>query len=387
MLGRSFLMEYRTSWKGMFIFLVSMLFLFCITVGVFPQMKTAWVEELEGADNVDLQMPENGTGNMNLSWQSISDAAVYIVTEDDSSYMTTPISIYTVNGTSLIIPHDFEEVRYYAVLVVLNETMENLTDRYSGLDRETIIAMAMGNGTLNPVLVGMSSTGVKDSSSEMLKSTVYKGFTGDGRVTSLSDIRGFFSIMVFSLWFLPVGIFVGYKTANSLTSDFKEKRIDLILSTPLTRQQYIIEKVAAWALFTILFVIIVTLGLILTVNFIGMSSDVTPATLFIVTLSSIPLFFVLISAAVLSSIHFMNRKGAIGIVFLVAFGSTAIRQVASIVDSLEWMKYICLETYWDLSLIFYEEVFNAADFIAVLLFSMLVLAGAIILFKKKDIPA
>ncbi len=387
MFGRTFLMEFRTSWKGMLIFLVSMLFLFCVTVAVFPQMKTAWVEELEGADMVNLRMSENGTREMSLSWQSIPNAALYIVTEDNSSHMTTPIPIFIGNKTSMIIPQDFQEVRYYAVLAVMNETLESLTGQLESMVKEKVIIEAMGNGTLDPVLVGMASTGIKDSSSEMLKSSVYKGFTGGGRVTSLSDIRGFFSIMVFSMWFLPVGIFVGYKVASSLSSDFKEKRIDLILSTPLTRQGYLLEKFTAWALYTLVFVIIITLAFILTLDSIGMSSEVSTATLFMVTFSSIPLFFVLISIAVLSAVHFMNRKGAIGIVFLVAFGSTAVRQVASIVENLEWLKYICLETYWDLSLIFYEEVFKIADFIGLLLCSILILVVAVILFKGKDIPA
>jgi hypothetical protein len=38
-------------------------------------------------------------------------------------------------------------------------------------------------------------------------------------------------------------------------------------------------------------------------------------------------------------------------------------------------------------MIFYDKVFNVADFIGLLLFAIIILAGKVSLFKKKDIPA
>ena len=72
--------------------------------------------------------------------------------------------------------------------------------------------------------------------------------------------------MVFSLWFLPIGLYVGYKTASSITADFKEKRMDLIFSTPMSRQQYLLEKFASMAVYAVLFVLIGLEIVILTLN-------------------------------------------------------------------------------------------------------------------------
>jgi ABC-type transport system involved in multi-copper enzyme maturation permease subunit len=202
----------------------------------------------------------------------------------------------------------------------------------------------------------------------------------------MADFRGFLSIMVFSLWFLPIGLYAGYKTASSITADFREKRMDLIFSTPLSRQQYLFEKFASMSLYTVIFVLIVSSVIGATIVSIDMTDVVSVGTLFMVTIGSIPLFLAVIALSILSAVHFRSSKGGVGIVFLIVFGSTAIKQLAGIVESMDWLKYLSLEEYWDLTFMFYEKSFVFEDFIGMLLFTALVLGGAIWLFKKKDIP-
>jgi ABC-type transport system involved in multi-copper enzyme maturation permease subunit len=389
MIGRIFLMDYRTSWKSMLIFLIAMLFLLCTTVSVYPTMKTAWVEELEGAELVELTVLEDGSGDLELSWKTQEGVGIYVVNEDNSSFMTTPTNVYLGPGTGTSIPYDESEVQYFSILAVMNVSIEEYLDTISMANisqREPTVNEAVLNGTLQPFLIAMASTGEKDSSAEMLKSQVYDGYTGGGRVTSLADFRGFLSIMVFSLWFLPIGLYVGYKTASSITADFKEKRMDLIFSTPLSRQQYLLEKFASMAVYAVLFVLILTASIAATMVSIDMTDVVSVGTLFMVTIGSIPLFLAVIALATLSSVRFSSSKGGVGFVFLIVFGSTAIKQLAGIVESLDWMKYLSLEHYWDLTYMFYEKSFVAEDFIGMLVFSMIVMVGAGIMFKKKDIP-
>jgi beta-exotoxin I transport system permease protein len=389
MIGRTFLMDYRTSWKSMVIFLLSMMFLFCITLSVYPTMKTAWVEELEGAELVELTLPENGSGDLDLKWKPQEGVGVYIVNMDNSSYMTTPTLVYLGTGTEIVTPYDEDEVQFFSILAVMELSIEEYLSSIpfsNESQRDTTIEQAIVNGSMEPFLIAIASTGEKDSSAEMLKSEVYNGYTGGGRVTSLADFRGFLSVMVFSLWFLPIGLYVGYKSASSISADFKEKRMDLIFSTPLSRHQYIIEKFASMAVFTVLFVLVMSGALAATMVSIDMTDTVSVGTLFMVTLGSIPLFFAVIALSILSSVQFSNSKGGIGVVFLIVFGSTAIKQIAGIVESLDWLKYLSLETYWDLTFMFYERSFIWEDFIGLILFSILVMIGAILLFKKKDIP-
>lgn len=389
MIGRTFLMDYRTSWKSMVIFLIAMLFLLCVTVSVYPTMKTAWVEELEGAELVDLVILENGSGYLDLSWKTQEGAGIYVVNEDNSSFMTTPTNVYLGPGTEVMVPFDESGEQYFSILAVMNVSIEEYLGSISMTNisqRDVVIKEAVLNGTLRPFLLAMASTGEKDSSAEMLKSQVYDGYTGGGRVTSLADFRGFLSIMVFSLWFLPIGLYVGYKTASSISGDFREKRMDLIFSTPLSRHQYLLEKFASMAVYTILFVIVMSSAMGAVMMSIDMTDAVSVGTLFMVTIGSIPLFFAVIALSVLSSINFSNSKGGVGVVFLIVFGSTAIKQLSGIVESLDWVKYLSLEQYWDLTYMFYEKNFIVEDFVGMLIFSTILLVGAVLLFKKKDIP-
>jgi ABC-2 type transport system permease protein len=389
MIGRTFLMDYRTSWKSMLIFIGAMVFLLSITVSVYPTMKTAWVKDLEGSEYVDLILPENGTGDIELSWTEVEGVGMYIVREDNSSFMTTPRTVYLGTGTEITIPFVEDQVQYFAILALMETSIEEYlgnTTYANTSEKEKIIREGIMKESLEPFLMALASTEVEDSTVEMLQSEVYQGYTGGGRVTSMADFRGFLSIMVFSLWFLPIGLYVGYKTASSINGDFREKRMDLIFSTPLSRQQYLLEKFASMAVYTVIFVLIVSAVIAVTLVSIDMTDVVSVGTLFMVTIGSIPLFFAVIALSILSSVYFNSSKGGVGVVFLIVFGSTAIKQLAGIVESLDWLKYLSLEQYWDLTFMFYEKTFVLGDFIGMLVFSGLVLAGAIVLFKKKDIP-
>jgi ABC-type transport system involved in multi-copper enzyme maturation permease subunit len=389
MIGRTLLMDYRTSWKSMVIFLLAMTFLFSITVSVYPTMKTAWVEELEGAELVTLTFPDNGAGDLILEWKLQEGVGIYIVNEDNSSFMTTPTNIYIGSGNSVTAPYRPDDTQYFSILAVKNFSIEEYLAPFDEQNislSEKDIEEAILNGTLEPFLLAMASTSVKDSTVEMLQSDVYQGYTGGGRITSMADFRGFMAIMVFSLWFLPIGLYAGYKTASSLSSDFREKRMDLIFSTPLTRHQYLLEKFASMSIFTIIFILIISAVFAGTIISIDMTDVVPIGTLFMVTLGSIPIFLAVIALSVLGSVYFRNSRGGVGVAFMVVIGSTALKQVAGIVESLEWLKYLSLENYWDLTYMLYERSFIWEDFIGMLLFTGLVMAGAILLFKKRDIP-
>jgi len=61
--------------------------------------------------------------------------------------------------------------------------------------------------------------------------------------------------------------------------------------------------------------------------------------------------------------------------------------VAQLVSSLEYLKYASIMYYWDYNTVMYDGVFNVGDFIGLFIATGVIIALAVWVFKKKDIPA
>ena len=85
-----------------------------------PTMKTAWVEDLEGAELVEIILPEDQVGDLELKWKSQEGVGIYVVNEDNSSFMTTPVNIFLGPGTEVRAPYNENEVQYFSILAVMN---------------------------------------------------------------------------------------------------------------------------------------------------------------------------------------------------------------------------------------------------------------------------
>lgn len=357
MIGSTFLMEFKKSWKGFTLFLVIVL----LTAGGFPQFYPAFMEsqeKLEGESNVDL----NIEGDMiDLSWKEFSNVDSYQVIEDNVSFMVTPRFVYNGNNNHTTVPLNSTEKQYFAVIAKMN-------------------------GTDEVKLVGMATTAEGESPfDEMMESSFYRSFTG-GRDISMTDINGFISLEFFSWWFLLAGLYIGYISVSSISKDFEERRMDIIFSTPISRNRYLLEKFAALSVYSLLMVLFAGGIMIASINAIDLPTDVNASYLMLALISSWPILLVIEAVAVLSSVFFINSRTATGITLLFAFYSYAVQIVANISSKYNFVEDYSILGYWNYNEMIFDKVFSLTDFSILLILASIILITALYVFKIKDIP-
>ena len=355
MVGRVFLMEFRSGWKGFFVFAF---LIFILSVGMpqfYPPYRDSLITELEGAQNVHLTLKE---GDITLSWEPV-DRASYIVLEDSRSSMVTAEPIFLGNETSITFPKDFEEDRYYAVMAVVDD---------------------------DQVLIGIATTAKqKDPLAGYMNSPIYAGFTG-GRNISLIELKGFLTMEFFSFWWILAGLFIAYMSVSAITGDFEGKRMDLIFSTPISRETYILEKFTAMSVISIVIMVVASFGLIGGIASIGSSSELESRTVVTALTGCVPFFMVIAAFSILTAVIFQKTRVGMGVSFAFVIGAFFLYTIGGYSESLEWMKSLSIMSYWDYYAAIFDEVFKIDDFVGLFVTSLVVIGLAILIFKKKDIP-
>ena len=359
MIGNTFLMEFKKGWKGLLIFTILVLIVAGGMTQLFPMMEEAAESNLEGSENVKLNITEEF---INLSWKPKDNITQYRVLEDNSSTMLTPNMVYQGPNNFTSIKHDFEEDRYYAVIGITNESSEF-------------------------EFVGITTTAEgKTPWDELMDSPYFKSFTG-GRNIPMNNIKGFISVEFLSWWFLLFGLYIAYVSVGSICRDFEDKRMDLIFSTPLSRKNYILEKFSALAVYSLLVTLIVAGAIIASTIALGETSDLTAKTTFLTLIGSWPVMLVVLAFSILSAVFFQNSRGAMGISLLFAFSQYALKIVSSISENLRYMNNYGVLGYWDYNEVLFDNIFSLNDFILLLIITGVILVLALIVFDKKDIPA
>jgi len=362
MAGRMAYMELRTGWKGLLIFSILILIISAGIVQIFPTFRDSLTEELEGANKVSLELPEEQGGNITLSWESLENATSYMVLEDSRLSMVTAKLKYTGEETSITFEKDFEEKRYYAVMAILNETSGSL-----------LIGIATTEEGENPF-------------QELMQNPIYKGFTG-GRNVNMLEAKGFIALEFFSWWWMLTGLFIAYLSVSIIASDFENKHMDVLLSTPVSRRRYLIEKFGAMTIIALLIILMATAGLASGLTSINMLDEFTPNAAFLSLIGCLPFFMVIVAVGMLTAVLFQKVRAGMGLTFAFVFAEFFLHAFGGFSKSLEWMQTISIFKYWDYSSVIIDDFFKAGDFVLLTILAIVLLIIGIWVFEKKDIPA
>lgn len=366
MFGSTILMEFKTGWRGFLIFTFIALLVAGGIPSMFPMFKESLLTEYEGSENITIELPEDGADNaINLSWIPVENAVIYVVVESNGSQLgAIPTNVFYTNGTNISFSYDFNETRYYAVTAVTNMT------------------------TMESVFIGMTATdiGGENPFEEFLDNPAYSGFSG-GRDVNFLEIKGFLTFELFGWWWMLVGFFLAYIAVAMIANDFSEKRMDLIFSTPLSREQYLIEKFIALGAFAFWITIIAAGALISGVDSIGYSHELDANTAFLAFIGCLPFLLVIAAVGVLTAVIFRNTRVGMGLTFMFILFEFIFFTVAGLSKDLEGLKYISIMEYWDYRSVLLDGNFNVGYFIGLFVAAFVILGLAIYIFKRRDIPA
>ncbi len=361
MLGRIAYMELRTGWKGLLIFGLLILVISVGMVQIFPTFRDSLAEKLEGANKVDLTLPDEEGGHIELSWEALENATGYMVLEDNRSSMVTAKVKYIGNETTITIEKDFDEKRYYAVMATLDETSD-------------------------PVLIGIATTEENANPfEELLKNPMYQGFTG-GRNINILEPKGFIILEFYSWWWMLAGLFLAYLSVSVIAGDFENKRMDILLSHPVSRRRYLIEKFFAMSLVALFIILVATAGLISGLTSLNALQEFPASIALLSMLSCLPFLMVVAAVGMLSTMVFQKVRTGMGVTFSVIFAMFFLYSFGGFSESLEWMKTISIFNYWDYTSVIVDNMFKPGDFIILTAAAILLLITSIWIFEKKDIP-
>ena len=221
---------------------------------------------------------------------------------------------------------------------------------------------------------------------EFLENPMYQGLTG-GRVISFSELKGFISLEFYSWWILLAGLFLAYISVASLSNDFEGKRMDLIFSTPIKREHYLIEKFAALSAITFVIVLFAAGALAGGIESIGYGHEADSYTIFLSLIGSLPMLLVIMAIGFLSALQFKSTRVGMGIAFLFIMVQFILYTLAGMSSVYESAKYVTVMNYWDYNSVLFDGLFNAGHFVGLFVVALIILMLAVYVFKKQDIPA
>jgi ABC-2 type transport system permease protein len=361
MIGRIIYMELRTGLKGLLIFCLLVTIVATAMPLIFPTYRDSLIEELEGANKVNLELPKDEGGMITLSWKPLENATGYMVLEDKRSSMVSAKIKYKGEETSIYFEKDFEERRYYAVMA---ETTEKV----------------------DPVLIGIASTEVGENPfQDLLKNPAYSGFTG-GRNISMIEPKGFLTLEFFSWWWMLAGLFIAYQSVSVIASDFENKRMDVMLSTPISRRRYLLEKFSAMSIISLFIILVAIGGLAGGIANINALNEFGAETVFLSLIGCLPFLMVIASVGILTAVLFQKTRVGIGVTFAFVFAEFFLYTFSGFSKSLEWLKSVSIFTYWDYSAVIFDNLFKAEDFVILAAVAIATIIISIWVFEKKDIP-
>jgi len=362
MKGEIVLMELRTGWKGILVFMIIIVLAAGGFPSFFPTIRDSALEDLEGMEYLTIEVPEDEGGAINLSWDPVPGAVMYTVLEENTSTfgnkLSEPLRSFNTTNTSISVPYDFDEKHYYAVYIV----MDNMTD---------------------PIYLGVISSESKTAWDTLLENPAYQGLAG-GRQISFLDIRGFLALEIFSWWILLAGLYLAWRAVASVVEDYREKRMDLIFSTPISRRRYILGKFSSHFIVTS-FICLVAAG-VMTGAVSAVGEDVPAGDIYGTVFASLPLLMCIQAFAILGAVYFKSTRSGIGAAFLFIFAQYALNIVAAVSESLSNAKYITVMYYWDYTGIILGEGVNWGHFAVLSALTIIFLVLTLWTFDRQDIP-
>ena len=209
-----------------------------------------------------------------------------------------------------------------------------------------------------------------------------------GGIVDLTTFGGYVNMYMFEFAWMWFGLYIILKVAQDIPGEIDNKTIDLVMSKPIRRWEYVLSK-QLQHIITIFGAIVVSLLLILAA--MGLNSniiftDVDIPGLFISMLWLAVLLIAIESTVLLISTIFRRRIAtAVGFAVIMVFWFIPAFSGSIPIENIE---YISLFNYFNTRIIMIDGLMTNVlrDILILLGWTVVMSAGAIIYFSKRDIP-
>ncbi|MFB6122596.1 MAG: ABC transporter permease [Haloferacaceae archaeon] len=202
-------------------------------------------------------------------------------------------------------------------------------------------------------------------------------------IQSYATIEGFLSAELYQfIWVLLLGLFMTYSAAGTLASDVESGHVHLLLATPISRAQVVVEEYLS------LFVPLVVLNLVMPLFVYGgtlaVDYPVDMLDLLAVHAMSVPYLLVCASIGLLLSAS-VNRadvaeRVGIAVVFLLF-----VIETVTVGTDFEWLGSVSPTRYYDPTEILLEETYDLGGAVLLLVVAILLVLGSLVVFQRRDV--
>jgi len=212
-----------------------------------------------------------------------------------------------------------------------------------------------------------------------------------GGIAVMSNPYGFWSLEILNFIWLYAGIYLIFMASSLLSHEVENKTIDLSLSKPISRYNFLGSKI------TFLYVSIITIvGIFFLISLGSMAGSATFRTegIFIerlfATYFSVVLFLgALAMVAKFSSTIFLSTKKSVAVGVMVLFIMFFLGEFYIYMDeAIQGIKYVSIFYYYNPIdyLINADSALFTRDIIVLGVINGVLIAGSLFVFSKKDIP-
>ncbi|MWV64675.1 ABC transporter permease subunit [Halorubrum sp. JWXQ-INN 858] len=203
-------------------------------------------------------------------------------------------------------------------------------------------------------------------------------------IEAIHTIEGFIAAEMYSFfWVVLVGIYFAYVSAGMIAGDVESRKMDLTLSTPVSRESVIAQKAAALAV--PLVVLNVGVGVVVYVGALSIGESFDPVALTMVHLLSVPYLLVCAGIGLVLSVVVDRQRTAQAAALVAVFMLWLVEGASNVDPDYEWIGYVTPSRYYDETAILVREEYaflDAAILLAAFVLLVLLAAG---LFVRRDI--
>ncbi|MDQ2050465.1 ABC transporter permease subunit [Natronolimnohabitans sp. A-GB9] len=203
-------------------------------------------------------------------------------------------------------------------------------------------------------------------------------------IEALHTIEGFIAAEIYAFfWVILVGIYFAYVGAGLIAADIDDRKMDLTLSNPISRESVVLQKVAA--LWVPLVVLNVGVATIVYVGALVIGESFDPVALAMVHLLSVPYLLVCAGIGLVLSVIVDRPRTARAAALTLVFVLWVVDAVSGLDPDFEWIGAATPSRYYDETAILVHEEYAIADAGILLAVFLLLVAIAVVVFTRRDI--
>jgi ABC-2 type transport system permease protein len=218
-----------------------------------------------------------------------------------------------------------------------------------------------------------------DSFAESYPPALIKAFG----IESLGTIEGFLAAELYTFAFvILLGLYFAYSAASLIAADVETARTELLLTLPVTRSRFLLEKFAS--LLVPLLVLNIVLPVVVYAGVFAVGESISVVALLVVHLLSIPYLLTTAAIGLCASVVFDRASIAQRVAMGVVFGLFLVESVVTGTD-VSWLGALSPMRYYDPTSILVATEYDVAGGVILLAGTAALVAGSIAQFERSDI--